>query len=82
MKLLLERTLAPKIRERFGGRIKALVSGGAPLNPDVGAFFEVDGPDHAAGLRPDRGRAGGQLQPAQGRAQDGHGRPADARASR
>lgn len=38
--LLLERTLRPKIAERFGGRIKALVSGGAPLNPEVGAFFQ------------------------------------------
>ncbi len=43
MNLLLERTLKPKIRERFGGRIKALVSGGAPLNPDVGTFFEAMG---------------------------------------
>jgi long-chain acyl-CoA synthetase len=40
---LLEVTLRPKIRQRFGGRIKALVSGGAPLNPEVGAFFEVMG---------------------------------------
>ncbi|MEC3912635.1 AMP-dependent synthetase/ligase [Sphingobium sp. CR2-8] len=44
MKLLLSRTLIPKIRARFGGRMKALVSGGAPLNPDVGLFF------HAMGL--------------------------------
>lgn len=36
---LLERTLRPKIRARFGGRMKALVSGGAPLNPEVGRFF-------------------------------------------
>jgi long-chain acyl-CoA synthetase len=43
MKALLERTLKPKIRARFGGRIKALVSGGAPLNPDVGTFFEAMG---------------------------------------
>ena len=40
---LLERTLRPKIRARFGGRIKALVSGGAPLNPAVGRFFEALG---------------------------------------
>ncbi len=39
MELLLERTLRPAIKKRFGGRIKALVSGGAPLNPDVGLFF-------------------------------------------
>ena len=37
--LLLDRTIRPRIAERFGGRIKALVSGGAPLNPEVGAFF-------------------------------------------
>ena len=35
--------LKPKIRQRFGGRIKAMVSGGAPLNPDVGIFFESMG---------------------------------------
>jgi len=28
-----------KIRDRFGGRLKAMVSGGAPLNYDVGLFF-------------------------------------------
>jgi long-chain acyl-CoA synthetase len=28
-----------KIRMRFGGRLKAFVSGGAALNPDIGAFF-------------------------------------------
>jgi len=37
---LLDRTLMPKVRARFGGRMKALVSGGAPLNPEVGAFFQ------------------------------------------
>ncbi len=41
--LLVERTLRPKIRARFGGRIKAMVSGGAPLNPDVGNFFDAMG---------------------------------------
>ncbi len=43
MNALLEKTLRPKIRQRFGGRIKALVSGGAPLNPEVGIFFEAMG---------------------------------------
>ena len=43
MDFLLERTLRPKIRKRFGGRMKAMVSGGAPLNPEVGNFFEAMG---------------------------------------
>jgi len=37
---VLERTIIPKVRGRFGGRMKALVSGGAPLNPEVGTFFQ------------------------------------------
>jgi long-chain acyl-CoA synthetase len=40
----IKRTLRPKVQAKFGGRIKALVSGGAPLNPDIGVFF------HALGL--------------------------------
>ena len=44
MDFLLDRTLRPKIGARFGGRIKAMVSGGAPLNPEVGIFF------HSLGL--------------------------------
>lgn len=32
-----------KVRERFGGRIKALVSGGAPLNYEIGLFFTALG---------------------------------------
>jgi long-chain acyl-CoA synthetase len=43
MNAILERALRPKIRQRFGGRIKAMVSGGAPLNPDVGVFFDAMG---------------------------------------
>ncbi|VVT03089.1 AMP-dependent synthetase [Erythrobacter sp. EC-HK427] len=43
MDLILEKTLRPKIRAKFGGRMKAMVSGGAPLNPEVGNFFEAMG---------------------------------------
>jgi long-chain acyl-CoA synthetase len=32
-----------KVKARFGGRLKALVSGGAPLNPEVGSFFTALG---------------------------------------
>ena len=38
-----ERLVRKKIRERFGGRLKALVSGGAPLNYEVGLFFTALG---------------------------------------
>lgn len=41
--MLLSATLRPKIKQRFGGRVKALVSGGAPLNPEVGGFFQAMG---------------------------------------
>ncbi|MEO1730718.1 MAG: long-chain fatty acid--CoA ligase [Pseudomonadota bacterium] len=43
MDLVIEKALRPKIRAKFGGRIKAMVSGGAPLNPEVGNFFEAMG---------------------------------------
>lgn len=36
---LLDILVRAKVRERFGGRLKALVSGGAPLNKEVGEFF-------------------------------------------
>jgi long-chain acyl-CoA synthetase len=36
-------TLRRKIRAKIGGRQKAWVSGGAPLNPEVGMFFESIG---------------------------------------
>ncbi|MGH7093697.1 MAG: AMP-dependent synthetase/ligase, partial [Stellaceae bacterium] len=36
---LVERLVRNKVRARFGGRLKAMVSGGAPLNPEIGSFF-------------------------------------------
>jgi len=43
MDLIVGRLLRPKIRAKFGGRLKAMVSGGAPLNPEVGTFFQALG---------------------------------------
>ena len=43
MEFLVERMLRPKIRARFGGRVKAMVCGGAPLNLEVGRFFDALG---------------------------------------
>lgn len=36
---LLEHLLRKKVRAKLGGRLKALVSGGAPLHPEIGHFF-------------------------------------------
>jgi long-chain acyl-CoA synthetase len=41
--MLLSATIRRKVCGRFGGRLKALVSGGAPLNPEVGRFFQALG---------------------------------------
>ncbi|MES2904595.1 MAG: AMP-dependent synthetase/ligase [Pseudomonadota bacterium] len=43
MKGILALTLKRKVGRKFGGRIKAMVSGGAPLNPEVGLFFQAMG---------------------------------------
>lgn len=41
--LLLDRTIRKKVKGRLGGRLKAMVAGGAPLNPEVGIFFDALG---------------------------------------
>lgn len=41
--LLLDRLVRKKIRARFGGRLKALVSGGAALDPGLAVFFRAIG---------------------------------------
>ena len=38
--LLVDRLFKPRIARKFGGRIKAMISGGAPLTPEVGEFFQ------------------------------------------
>lgn len=40
---LLDRLVRAKVAQRFGGALKAMVSGGAPLNYDIGAFFKALG---------------------------------------
>jgi long-chain acyl-CoA synthetase len=39
----LDNLVRAKVQARFGGRLKALVSGGAPLNPEIGMFFTALG---------------------------------------
>jgi len=41
--IFLERLVRDKVRKRFGGRIKAIVSGGAALNYDIGLYFTALG---------------------------------------
>lgn len=41
--IFLEKTVRTKVRGQLGGRLKALVSGGAALNPEVGLFFAALG---------------------------------------
>lgn len=40
---LLDKLVRAKVRERFGGRIRYFISGGAALNPEVGEFFTALG---------------------------------------
>ena len=37
---LLDRLVRSKVQNRFGGQLKAFVSGGAPLNYEIGVFFQ------------------------------------------
>lgn len=39
----MERLVRDKVRDRFGGRLKAMVSGGAGLNPEIGNYFTALG---------------------------------------
>ena len=37
--IILDRLVRASVKARFGGRLRYMVSGGAPLNPEVGTFF-------------------------------------------
>lgn len=41
--ILLDKLVRKKVKGRFGGRLKAFISGGAPLNPEIGIFFDALG---------------------------------------
>jgi long-chain acyl-CoA synthetase len=41
--MVLDATIRKKVQGRLGGRLKAMVAGGAPLNPEVGIFFHALG---------------------------------------
>ena len=38
---ILDKLVGEKVRARFGGKMRVMVSGGAPLNIEVGEFFET-----------------------------------------
>ena len=41
--VIVDKLVRDKVRGNFGGRLKALISGGAPLNADIGMFFTALG---------------------------------------
>ncbi|MGE0118132.1 MAG: long-chain fatty acid--CoA ligase [Dongiaceae bacterium] len=41
--IVVERLVRDKVRRRFGGRLKAMISGGAALNIEIGLFFTALG---------------------------------------
>jgi long-chain acyl-CoA synthetase len=41
--VVVERLVRDKVRRRFGGRLKAMISGGAALNTEIGLFFTALG---------------------------------------
>ena len=43
MQAVIATVFKPKIARKFGGRMRAMVSGGAPLTPEVGMFFHALG---------------------------------------
>ena len=76
-----DRLVYSKVKERFGGRLRLAISGGAPLSPEIIEFFHALDILDPRGLRPHRVHdrlLGEPPRPLQVR----HGRPAAARDSR
>ena len=78
MELIVDRVLKPKIAQRFGGRLKAMVSGGAPLTPEVGTFFQSIGLTFLQGYGQTEAAPVISCNRPVGGVADGHGRPAAA----
>ena len=72
---------AARSAQRFGGRLKAMVSGGAPLELRGRPVLRGPRPAGGAGLRPDGGRARRSASTRPGQVEDRHGGPAARRAS-
>src|SRR5260370_36987715 len=71
---VLDRLVRDKVRARFGGRLKAMISGGAPLNPEIGGVFSAPPGPPPPGPAPARS-APARLRPPPGALRDQPGAP-------
>ena len=59
-----DRLVYSKVKERLGGRLRAAISGGAPLAQEIAEFFHALDILDPRGLRPDRGDERVEREPA------------------